>query len=325
MPASSVLAIGDTTVDEFLSIKNLSDECRVDEQTKELCVKFGEKIDIDQCTLSVGGNAANVAVGMSRLGVQSGLVTELGDNALASIILHALEKENIEKTHIVQIPHTDSSLAIGISFQGDRTLFVEHVKRQNNFPFDQMQNIQLVYLTSLGHEWETPYLRAVEMAERNGAKLALNPGSIQLHEGKETLLKVLRKTYILFVNKEEGEMLINDKLPITNDQNDVRSLMRELQKLGPKMIVMTDGMNGAFALDENGKDYFLAAIPVTIVEKTGAGDAFTSGFLAAWYTGLGIEKAMEWGAKNAASVIGKVGAQEGLLTLEQIANNPITQ
>lgn len=320
MPNYEVITIGDAKVDAFLTIFEDGKEIRVDEKTNEFCMKFGDKIDVKSCTLSVGGNAANVAIGLSRLGIRTALAAEFGDDELSPIILGGLDKENIDKTYIIKTPHTPSSLTVGIDFQQDRTLFVHHVKRQHKFHFSIMRDAKLVYLTSLGEDWETPYRETIEMLNQSSAILAFNPGSLQLHTGKEMVQAVMKRSDILFLNKEEAELLLfnEEAKDVKNSQTYILSLMQQLQKQGPKTIVITNGANGAYALDEQGKDYFLAPIPVVVVEKTGAGDAFTTGFLAAWYTRHKIEDAMGWGARNAASVIGKVGAEAGLLTLQQI-------
>ncbi|HEY9658052.1 MAG TPA: carbohydrate kinase family protein, partial [Allocoleopsis sp.] len=91
-----------------------------------------------------------------------------------------------------------------------------------------------------------------------------------------------------------------------------------LQALGPKKIIITDGKNGSYGIDENGETHWLAIDGGKAIERTGAGDAYTSGFIGATLAGLSFEKAMEWGAHNSTSVVSKIGAQEGLLSREQL-------
>jgi sugar/nucleoside kinase (ribokinase family) len=114
---------------------------------------------------------------------------------------------------------------------------------------------------------------------------------------------------ILFVNKEEGEKITKS----TTEIEEMKQLLNKLQQLGPKIVVVTDGKHGSYALDNDGKMHHQKIVDGEVVEKTGAGDSFAAGFLAATVYDYDIQTAMLWGAVNAASVIGKVGAQPGLL------------
>ncbi len=96
------------------------------------------------------------------------------------------------------------------------------------------------------------------------------------------------------------------------------ALMESLHALGPKIVVLTNGAKGSFVRDAQGKVWTRDIIHCPVVEKTGAGDAYASGFLAAYIHGLTIEEAMTWGTKNAASVISYIGGQKGLLTQEKM-------
>lgn len=98
----------------------------------------------------------------------------------------------------------------------------------------------------------------------------------------------------------------------------MKDLLFSLKKLGPRVVVITDGINGSYALDEKANFYSKEALNVRIVSRTGAGDAYSSAFLAAIMSGKKIEDAMEWGTKNAASVIKLIGAQAGLLGRKDI-------
>jgi len=321
MPAS-VIAIGDTTVDIFLHFLDNNQEIRVNDQTREFCVKYGEKIDVDSCVTSIGGNAANVAVGLSRLGVSTALAAEIGNDGLSALILSGLQKENIDNSFLLQTPDKSASLSVGINFNGDRTIFTDRPVKDHSFAFEKMQDTKLIFLTSLGLEWKHVYEQTLRLIEEKQIPLAFNPGSLQLHGDKDLLHRVVAKTTVLFVNKEEAEQLLFGQEPEKSSDSDeyVNGLLEKLTAMGAKMCVITNGSHGVYVLDEAKKHYFLPAAPVAIVEKTGAGDAFTAGFLAAWYTGLSIEKAMQWGVANSASVIGKVGAQAGLLKLNEITN-----
>jgi ribokinase len=136
---------------------------------------------------------------------------------------------------------------------------------------------------------------------------------------------VLERTNMLFVNKEEAEMLLLDKQTEQNDKEYIEGLLKQLQALGPKTVVITDGKNGSYGINEKGEMHWLAIDGGKVVERTGAGDAYTSAFIAATIAGLPFEKAMEWGAHNSTSVVSKIGAQAGLLTREEIEHFSLEQ
>lgn len=315
-----VLCLGNALIDAFLSLHDANMHCYYNEQEKELCVKAGEKILLDRCDFLVGGNAANVAVGLSRLGLRPSLVAELGDDEFAAKIVNTLTKEHVDLSYSLRTPNAASSFAIGINFKGDRTLFVEHVTRHHEFAYSHFSG-QWVYLTSLGNEWKTPYAELLDFVAARGLKLAYNPGSHQMEAGYEGNRLILKHCHILFVNKEEAIRLADGKWQMANgseESEDVNGLLQTLQAMGPKIVVITDGKNGSYVIDEKGNEHKLSAYPGEPIERTGAGDSYAAGFLAAHIYGKSIEEAMAWGAINAASVIQKVGSQAGLLSKEDI-------
>lgn len=319
MNAFDIITIGDATIDAFLSIHDASVHCRLDKESCELCVKYGEKIPVDSASFQLGGNACNVAVGGSRLGFKTALVAEIGSDEFSEKIVNGLAREHVDQTLIKRTEGAASTFAIGINFQGERTLFVEHVLRQHKFLFDGVIS-KWVYLTSLGNEWKGAYEKTVQFVKTANAKLILAPGTLQLDE-PEALQEALVQTDILFVNKEEGAKIVNYELRIKNEGNEkdeISRLLEELQRLGPKAVVLTDGLNGSYLLTENKDVLFQEIFPAPIVERTGAGDAYAAGFLGALFNNKSLKEAMVWGTLNAGSVVGKVGAEPGLLTKEEM-------
>jgi ribokinase len=138
-------------------------------------------------------------------------------------------------------------------------------------------------------------------------------------------MDVLEKADYLFVNKEEAEeILYGEELSLKANEDQIKKLLYGLRGLGAKNIVITDGDNGSYVESEKNETYHLGIIKVEVAEKTGAGDAYSAGFLAAIIHGLEIPEAMKWGTINSASVIGKIGAEEGLLTKQELEEKLIT-
>lgn len=303
-----IICIGNAKIDTFLTLHEANAYLRLIKETNELAIRFGEKIAVDKAEILLGGNAANVAVGISRLGLTTGIVAEIGKDEFARKIINTLSNENVDISNIAQTEGQQSSFSTIINFKGERTIFSEHVIRKHNFNFENIVT-PWVYLTSLGNAWPDAYNKTVDFIKKTKSNLAFNPGTLQIESGKNSIENVLSVTNLLFVNKEEGEKLLG----YPHGQKSIEEIITNLQKFGPKIVVVTDGKNGSHVIDMEGKVLEGEIIKATIVEKTGAGDAYSSGFLGAILHGEKIEEAMRWGAKNSASVIGKVGAQDGLL------------
>lgn len=303
-----VVAIGSVTVDLFLLIDPQNPHIKFDRNSNELSLHLGDKIVLDSSKLTVGGNANNVAVGLKRLGFNSALVAEIGNDEFCHDILDNLKKEKV--ANLVKQTNTPSSFSVVLNYQDDRTIFTRKVEREHDFSFINLKT-EWLYLTSLGKKWEGVYKKVGELIQKSRIRLAFNPGPTQLDAGFNSFSYLLPLTEVLIVNKEEAEKILNLKA-------EIKDLLFELKKTGPRIIVITDGTNGSYAIDHKAQYYFHEASKAKVVSRTGAGDAYSSGFLAAYMFNKSIEEAMQWGTKNAGSVIKLIGAQTGLLRREDI-------
>ena len=312
----NVITVGEANIDAFMTLEQATKSMHMEGENGGVCFRHGSKIIVDRYDFEIGGNATNVAVGLNRLGVKSTLVAEVGDDEFSIKIRNCLAKERIERTFITETPGA-SNFSVIINFKGDRTIFGQKVERQHDFHLTDV-TADMIYLTSLGNEWHTPYKKMLEFVNKTGTSLAFNPGSRQLKDGKELLHKVLEKCKMVFLNKEESEIILTGEQTMQNDRDYIHKLMEGIQKLGPGTVVLTDGKRGSYALDEKGEFHFHNILNGEVVERTGAGDAYASGFLAASLYGLSLPKAMEWGSTNANAVVGQVGAHKGLLLKEDM-------
>ncbi|SRR5260221_1713280 len=309
-----VVSIGDCVVDTFLTLNNPNEYCHIEKAHHELCIKSGAKVMVDDAQFLLGGNACNVSVGLSRLGVKTALLAEIGDDAFSQKILQGLKEEDVYEGYIKQNKNAPSTFSVVLNILGERTLFVRHVERDHSMKLENF-SAKFLYLSSLGRKWQGLYERALFYAKKNSILLAFNPGTTQLQDKGDMLTKALEMTDILFVNREEAELLVYGKPCPPEDKETIENLLFRLQRLGPKMVVMTDGNHGGYAMGSDAKVQHCPPMPCTMVEKTGAGDAYAAGFLGALLLGKSVEEALQWGAAESASVIEHVGAQPGLLTM----------
>lgn len=303
-----LLSIGDASIDVFMTPMESETLCQIDTKECFIAFSYGDKIPVKNLEFSVGGNAANNAVGTTRLGVKTGIVLTLGDDNVGNLIVERLRQEEVDMTFAIQQPSTSSNYSTVINYSGERTIFTYHAPRSYEFPV-QLPVTSWVYLTSMGESFKAFYNHFVDWLKKNPTiKLAFNPGSWQLRAGVKGIGDVLSLTYLLFVNREEAEKLSG----FGDSQGKEKELLLAVSKLGPKLVVVTDGANGSFITD--GTKFVKAGVlPVDAYERTGAGDAFGSGALSALIKGKSLEEALIWGTLNSASVIGYVGPQRGLI------------
>ncbi|RJQ38405.1 carbohydrate kinase family protein [Candidatus Microgenomates bacterium] len=322
-----LLSIGDATVDIFLTLQKNNDKLHLDKEKNELCVQYGEKILVEDSQFMLGGNACNVAVGAARLKFNCAFVSELGDDEFANVIFKGLQKENVSPDFINKTAGLGTNFAVILTFEHDKVLFARHLPRNHEFSFENVST-KWVYLTSMGKEWKQAYQKTLDYVRKTGAKLAFNPGTTQIEEGFENFKEAVALSDILFVNKQEALEIFNFNPPapivsgpaggaIFNEET-FREILLKIKEKGPKVVVITDNNNGSYAVDENGKIYHIEVFPGVAIQKTGAGDAYTSGFISARIDGKDVKEAMKWGAINAAFVVQKIGAQAGLLSREEI-------
>jgi sugar/nucleoside kinase (ribokinase family) len=310
-----LLSIGDASIDTFMTPLESETLCSIDKKQCLIAFNYGDKIPVKNLEFSIGGNAANNAVGTKRLGINTSIVITLGQDNVGEMIVARLKNEGVDPTYIIEQPGTTSNYSTIINYSGERTIFVYHAPRSYEFPV-QLPLVPWVYLTSMGESFRPFYNHMMEWLGKNpSVKLAFNPGSWQLREGFDAIKDIIVRTHIIFVNREEAEKLTNFGESAAKD----RELLIALNKLGPKVCVITDGADGAIAYDSiNGKFMKVGVLPVDAYERTGAGDAFGSGCLSAIIHGKSLDEALLWGTCNSASVIGYTGSQKGLLKFDEM-------
>jgi len=311
------LAIGDIASDTFIKISEAETECDNSGDNCKICLNYGGKIPYEKAiTCYAVGNSANFAVGTRRLGMNAILMTNLGDDMDGKLCVDNLKKENID-TNLVQIENNlSTNCHYVIWYKKDRTILVKHEKYNYKWPDNKKLDKNLpswVYLSSLG-ENSLPFHNEVltYLNKHPDIKFAFQPGTFEIRFGTKSLADIYKRTNILFCNRSEAEKILNI------EESDINKLLKGLYNLGPKMIVVTDGASGAYAYDGDNIFYQEAYPLESLVEVTGAGDAFTSAFMSAIELEKDIQTALKWGSINAISVISHIGPQEGLLTRENL-------
>jgi len=307
-----LLVIGDTTTDVFMGLKDATVMKRPEKRGDKLCLRFGDKIAVESVQEIEGvGNATNVAVGASRLGLKTGIWTILGnDDDGQRIMSDVFKKEGVSIENVVFDEKERTNYSLVLVYNAERTILSYHAPRVYIWP-ENFPQVGWVYFTSLGKGWEKIIPDFLEYVQRTGCKVAFNPGSLQLRSKPEDLKKIISVTDTLFVNREEAEKICECKI------ESMKELLVKTRAEGPKNVVITDGVNGAHAL-LGGIYWTMPVLPTTVIERTGCGDSFATGFLSALISDKSAEEALLWGAVNASSVIKFVGSREGLLNRDAL-------
>lgn len=275
---------------------------------KYLVFGLGDKISVSDVEFTVGGTAANVAVGLSKLGLKTAICSAIGDDHTGTDVKKSLESANVVTSNIKVHHRKKTSFSVIISFQGERTIFVYHGFAPESFKLPEKLNSEWLYLGPMAKGHERLYNQIISDIVKNNIKVAINPGSAQIADGLHSFGGLLKLVKIIFVNRQEAQALSGLK-GIPN----VKDMARAIHFEGPEVVVITDGKDGAYAY--NGNDFYKVGIyPGHRLDATGAGDSFAAGYLAATIDGQETRDCLKWGVVNSASVVAKIGAQEGLLS-----------
>jgi ribokinase len=319
------VAIGDIVVDAFIQLSKDDADVSIDQDTgrKTLEMPFGSKLPYDDVTVvNAVGNSPNAAVSAHRLGLEAALVTNVGHDRYGTDCLDALRHEGVHTDYVRVHEGKKTNYHYVLRYGPERTILINHEQYPYLLPdFDVPP--RYIYFSSVGeHGLPFHFEIAAYVKAHPETKLVFQPGTFQIKLGHEQLKEIYEVTEIFFCNKEEAQSILQ------STEADVPTLIRQFKELGPNMPVITDGPDGAFVVDEDDQAWHMPMYPdpAPPVDRTGAGDSFSSTFTTAIALGKSPAEALSWGPINSMSVVQHIGAQKGLLTrdaLEQyLANAP---
>ena len=309
-----ILAIGDIAAEPFIKIKEAEIEPEKNSDEFNLCLDYGGKVPYDFAVECFAvGNSANVSIASSRLGLKASLISYVGNDDIGIKDITKLKEENVDISRIETIDGLKSNYHYVLWYKGERTILVNHT----DFPY-KLPNIPIepkwIYLSSLSSNSIDYHKEILDyLIDHPSVSLAIQPGTFQIRLGLAGLKDIYKRTNIYFSNKEEAQKVLN------TENEDIAYLLKEIFNLGPKLVVITDSVNGSYSFD--GEE--ILHMPSFYNEKetlesTGAGDAFSGAFVSALIYGKNIKEALVWGTINAKSAVQYVGPHQGLLNKDQI-------
>lgn len=315
-----IVTFGSATRDLFLRSKDFKILKNQDFSTGQgVCFGLGSKIYLDDIFFATGGGGTNTATTFAAQGLKTAYVGRVGKDAGGRAI-----KEELQKMKIRALISEDNkfktaySIIVSVS-EKERTILIYngacHFLKTKEVPFGQLKS-RWFYVAGLSGESAKTLIPIINFAKKNNIKVALNPGVAQLSLGLSGLKNVLNIVDVLILNQEEGAKLAG--LPFEKEKEIFKKLSRSLsgsrQRSGDKIIIMTKGPKGVVASD--GKYVYSAGTfkEKRYIDRTGAGDAFGSGFVAGLMQTGKIEEAIRSGTANGTAVVEEMGAKNGLLT-----------
>jgi len=312
------LGVGDVVIDTFIELIDAWIEDDNPEKKEELCMSFGDKIPYKkEVNVKATGNAPNAVNAATKLGLKTGLVTNIGGDDNGKEILKALQEKGINTDHITVHPDKESNHNYILRYKAERTILVHHLEYDYKFP-NITPGPKWMYLSSLAHNsLEHHHEIADYLRDHPETKLAFQPGTFQMKLGYEKLKDLYELTELFFCNKEEAQRILEIK------EDDIKVLLTKMSELGPKIVVITDGPRGSYVYDTENSDGEMwhgpmYPDPAPPVDRTGAGDSFASTFTAAIAMGRTADQALMMGPINSMNVVQHIGAQAGHLSLAEI-------
>lgn len=287
-----VVTVGSAFVDVYLASPEFK------KVGKMLVEEYGGKVAIKKMVMTTGGGATNVAVGMERLGLQTASVCCVGRDDWGLFVRKELRREGVSLLYIQQVNEPTSYSTILVDENGGRTALVFR-GASNHLSWSKVEWEKLdpawFYVSSLGGDFNM-LTKIIRQAEKEGAKVALNPGSKEIEAGGR-LKTFLPKVEVLLLNKQEAEQLGG---------------LEAVAKSGARVVAVTAEREGAAVWSGNQK-LEGKAIKVKTIEETGAGDAFGCGLVAGLVKGWDLAKSLKLGLANGAAVTEHFGPKQGLL------------
>lgn len=306
-----ICALGAASQDVFVSGKGI--HAQLDPRTNEYMEEFsqdfklGAKITVDSVRFATGGGATNAAVTFARQGIDSSFIGKLGNDIAAHGVLEELDNEHVDTGRVIYNDTLGTQYStVLLADNGERTILVYRGAANSHTPQDyenvDFEGFDWLYVSSFAGAMDALDV-IFDRAKSAGVKIAFNPGEAELSD-PDKLRGLLESVDVLVMNKEEAAKIVEGESS--------EELARHGTHYVP-VIVVSDGPNGVVATD--GKTVITAGMyeDVPVIDRTGAGDAFGSGFLAYFSQGHSLKDSIVFASANSTSVVQKIGAKEGIL------------
>lgn len=324
-----IICIGSSTKDIIFPITDgLIMETPEDlEAQRKIAFELGAKYQlVNGRHESIGGCAANVSCGLARLGIEAYCCTCIGKDETGNWLKKELEKNGVA-IDLVQAGSFSSDLSFIVAHipSEDRIIFSDRASNEKlKILPKEIQKIeaQWIFVSSLNgnkdESWDMKLDKILEFARQENINLIFNPGQKNIKQYAQKIIEAIRQSKILIVNKDEALEIVENLGKFSEESlKNEKFLAEKLQQLGLSVVALTDGSRGVWGFD--GKEFLhIDAKKEKVADTLGAGDAFTSGFIAAYLKEKNLQECLRWGITNSGSAVRFYGGVAGLLAESDI-------
>ncbi len=303
-----IITFGSATQDLILKPKQVTSLHYEKSSTeKEVCFPMGSKIEIEDILFNSGGGGTNTAATFALQGLKTAFCGTVGQDVSGQEILNELKKLGVNISLVQKTDKKRTNHSVVILNSGlDRTIMAYRgaAELMDEVPFKELKT-KWLYLAPLSGVLCDKFEELVNFAADKKIKIAVNPGMAQL--SLPNFAEIAKKIDVLIMNQEEASFLT--KTPMEQE----KEIFAKIDEICPGIVVMTKGDAGVVVSD--GQQMYSAVPPTdrNIVDTTGAGDAFGSGFVSEFMKSGDIEKSIQFGMANSVGCLSQVGAKHGLL------------
>ncbi len=290
----------------------------------ERILEDGE-IAVDWAKSFPGGSAANTIYGLAKLGISTGFCGAVGDDEAGKVLLDDFRGVGVDTSRIVVKPKVRTGSALCLSDRGGRrSIYVQSGANSqldlNDLDFGYLNQAEIVHLTSFADDSQFQLSLGLIVRLDDSVKLSFSPGAIYSLKGIDTLTPFLSRTHLLSLNHRELQQMTG---------KGVESGAQQCLQAGCRIVVVTlgkgrkIGKTDAISYVRDADNEYIIEPPshdtAAEVDTTGAGDAFSAGFLYGMVKGKGLAECGRLGDFVAKLCISRTGARHGLPTEEELA------
>jgi len=287
-----------------------------------------DEVFVSELNLFSGGAAANTAFACSLLGLKSAFLGKLGKNDTFGVkIIEDFQKGNVLLDLIkYSNSHRTGSAYVALDDKGDRRIYAHsgaaNYLSEKDIDIEEIIQTKLIFLSSLKNL--KPFVEAGRIGKKKGIPVIFNPGMLIIEQGIEKISQLLNNIDILIMSKREYNTLVNTEQNILEPDYVLKS-SKNLFKFGIKVLIITLGSDGAYILTEEREEIIPVAFVKDVVDTTGAGDAFSAGFIYSFVQNLSYEfedlkRNVKLGNHVAGKCIQKLGARNGIISQYELKN-----
>ncbi|PIZ66369.1 hypothetical protein CO051_03585 [Candidatus Roizmanbacteria bacterium CG_4_9_14_0_2_um_filter_39_13] len=272
---------------------------------------IGGKYYVDHFYEGLGGGGANVAIGVAHAGLHAGLIAKIGNNLFKSIIYKKLDDEHIVHEEFCSIEEDYTNISsILLNTKGEKTIVNYRTPDQQLLKceddYDKIEKAESIYMANLANvSWEER-LKILQFAKSRGKKVFANLNVTDCRRPLVEIISFIENIDVLIINGYEYADIVKSSYESIDFQSNIIEKFMPFTK--NHLLVITNGKKGSYAYHDSKVYYQKAIVTTKVLDTTGAGDAFTAGFIASYIQTSDIQKSMKAGAEYAVRIIARLGA-----------------